>query len=83
MPITAREQLFGLTEQVKLVAGVRLPVIVGSQCLYGVTPHIPDIVKRPFECDFLLPAAGPPDFRAVIEQIGFASCSLSATARGR
>lgn len=68
-----REQLFDLTERVKLVAGVELPVIVGSQSLYGVTSHVPDIVKRSVECDFLLLAAGPPAFRAVIEQIGFAS----------
>jgi hypothetical protein len=68
-----REQLFDLTERVKLVAGVELPVIVGSQSLYGVTPHVPDIVRRSVECDFLLLAAGPPAFRAVIEQIGFAS----------
>ena len=68
-----REQLFDLTERVKIVAGVDLPVIVGSQSLYGVTPHVPDIVKRSVECDFLLPAVSPPAFRAVIEQIGFVS----------
>lgn len=55
------------------MAGVELPVIVGSQSLYGVTTHVPDIIKRSVECDFLLLAAGPPAFRAVIEQIGFAS----------
>jgi len=63
-----KEQLFDLTERVKLVAGVELPVIVGSQSLYGVTSHVPDIVKRSVECDFLLLAVGPPAFRAVIEQ---------------
>ena len=68
-----REQLLDLTERVKLVAGVELPVIVGSQSLYGLTPHVPDLVKRSVECDFLLLAVGPPAFRAVIEQIGFAS----------
>ena len=68
-----REQLFDLTERVKLVAGVELPVIVGSQSLYGVTSHVPDIVKRSVECGFLLLAVGTPAFRAVIEQIGFAS----------
>ena len=68
-----REQLLDLTERVRLVAGVELPVIVGSQSLYGVTPHVPDIVKRSVECDFLLLAVGHPVFRAVIEQIGFAS----------
>ena len=68
-----KEQLFDLAERVKLVAGVELPVIVGSQSLYGVTSQVPDIVKRSVECDFLLLAAGPPAFRAVIEQIGFAS----------
>jgi hypothetical protein len=68
-----KKQLFDLTERVKLVAGVELPIIVGSQSLYGVTPHVPDIVKRSVECDFLLLATGPAAFRAVIEQIGFAS----------
>ena len=68
-----REQLFDLTERVRLVAGVELPVIVGSQSLYGITPHVPDIVRRSVECDFLLLSAGPPAFRAVIGQIGFAS----------
>ena len=48
-----KEQLFDLTERVKLVAGVELPVIVGSQSLYGVTPHVPDIVKRSVECDWM------------------------------
>lgn len=70
-----KEQLFDLTERVKLVAGVELPIIVGSQSLYGVTSHVPDIVKRSVECDFLLLAVGPPAFSAVIEQIGFASNS--------
>ncbi len=68
-----KEQLLDLTERVKLVVGVELPVIVGSQSLYAVTAHVPDIVRRSVECDFLLLAAGPPAFRAVIEQIGFAS----------
>ena len=68
-----REQLLDLTERVKLVAGVELPVIVGSQSLYAVTSQVPDSVRRSVECDFLLLAAGPPVYRAVIEQIGFAS----------
>jgi len=68
-----KEQLLDLTERVKLVAGVELPVIVGSQSLYAVTSQVPDSVRRSVECDFLLLAAGPPAFRAVIEQIGFAS----------
>ena len=68
-----KEQLLDLTERVKLVAGVELPVIVGSQSLYAVTSNVPDSVRRSVECDFLLLAAGPPVFRAVIEQIGFAS----------
>ncbi|MCA1568692.1 MAG: hypothetical protein LC803_24200 [Acidobacteria bacterium] len=76
-----KEQLFDLTERVKLVAGVELPVIVGSQSLYGVTSQVPDIVKRSVECDFLLLAVGPPAFRAVIEQIGFASSFLDWTCR--
>ena len=68
-----KAQLLDLTERVRLVAGVEVPVIVGSQSLYAVTPHVPDIVKRSVECDFLLLAVGPPACRAVIEQIGFAS----------
>lgn len=68
-----KEQLLDLTERVRLVAGVEVPVIVGSQSLYAVTPQVPDSVRRSVECDFLLLAAGPPVFRAVIEQIGFAS----------
>ena len=68
-----REQLLDLTERVKLVAGVELPVIIGSQSLYGVTSRVPDIVKRLVECDFLLLAVGSPAFRAIIEQIGSAS----------
>ncbi|HEX8072058.1 MAG TPA: DUF6036 family nucleotidyltransferase [Pyrinomonadaceae bacterium] len=68
-----KEQLLDLTERVKLVAGVELPVIVGSQSLYAVTSQVPDSVRHSVECDFLLLAAGPPVFRAVIEQIGFAS----------
>jgi hypothetical protein len=68
-----KEQLLDLTERVKLLAGVEHPVIVGSQSLYGVTSRVPDIVRRSVECDFLLLAVGQPAFRAVIEQIGFAS----------
>jgi hypothetical protein len=68
-----KEQLLDLTERVKLVAGMELPVIVGSQSLYAVTSLVPDTVRRSVECDFLLLAASPPAFRAVIEQIGFAS----------
>lgn len=68
-----KEQLLDLAERIKLVAGVELPVIVGSQSLYAITSQVPDIVKRSVECDFLLLAVGPPAFRAVIEQIGFAS----------
>lgn len=68
-----KEQLLDLTERVKLVAGVEVPIIVGSQSLYSVTSQVPDSVKRSVECDFLLLAAGAQAFRAVIEQIGFAS----------
>jgi hypothetical protein len=68
-----KEQLLDLTERVKLVSGIELPVIVGSQSLYAVTSNVPDNVRRSVECDFLLLAAGPPVFRAIIEQIGFAS----------
>ena len=68
-----REQLLDLTNHVCHVAGVELPIIVGSQSLYAVTSQVPEIVKRSVECDFLLLAAGAPAFRAVIEQISFAS----------
>lgn len=68
-----KDQLLDLTERVKFMAGVELPVIVGSQSLYAITSQVPDSVRRSVECDFLLLAAGPPVFRAVIEQIGFAS----------
>jgi hypothetical protein len=67
------EQLLDLATHVRRVAGVDLPIIVGSQSLYAVTSEVPEIVKRSVECDFLLLAAGAPAFRAVIEQIGFAS----------
>jgi hypothetical protein len=68
-----KEQLLELTERVKQVAGVDIPIIVGSQSLYAITSQVPESVKRSVECDFLLLAMGPPAFRAVIEQIGFAS----------
>ncbi len=64
-----REQLFDLTERVKFAARVELLFIVSSQVLYGITSHVPDIVKRSVECHLLLLAAGPPAFRAVIEQL--------------
>lgn len=56
-----------------MVTGVELPIIVGSQSLYATTTQVPDSVKRSVECDFLLLSAGAPAFRAVIEEIGFAS----------
>jgi len=34
-------QLFDLTERVRTVAGVELPIMVGSQSLYGVTSRFP------------------------------------------
>ncbi len=68
-----KEQLLDLTERIKLVAGVEMPIIVGSQSLYAVTTFVPESVKQSIECDFLLLAVGPPIYRAVIEQIGFAS----------
>jgi hypothetical protein len=68
-----KEQLVDLAERLKLVAGVEVPIIVGSQSIYGLTPLVPESVKQSVECDFLLLAAGPPAYRAVIEQIGFAS----------
>ena len=65
-----KEQLSDLAERVKLVAGVELPVIVGSQSLYGVTSKVPDIVKRSIECDFLLLSVGPPAFlRRLVEAV--------------
>jgi hypothetical protein len=68
-----KEQLLDLTERVKQVAGIDVPIIVGSQSLYAITSQVPESVKRSVECDFLLLAMGPLAFRAVIEQIGFAS----------
>lgn len=68
-----KQQLFDLSERVKLAAGVEVPIIVGSQSLYAVTSQVPESVKQSVECDFLLLAAGAPSFRAVIEQIGLAS----------
>lgn len=68
-----KEQLLDLTERVKLVAGVEVPIIVGSQSIYAITPLVPESVRQSVECDFLLLAVGPPAYRAVIEQIGFAS----------
>ena len=65
--------MLDLTERVRLVTGVELPIIVGSQSLYALTAQVPESVKRSVECDFLLLAAGAPTFRAVIEEIGFAS----------
>ena len=68
-----KAQLLDLTERVKLVAGVEMPIIVGSQSLYAVTTFVPESVKQSIECDFLLLSVGPPAYRAVIKQIGFAS----------
>ncbi|HKC62604.1 MAG TPA: DUF6036 family nucleotidyltransferase [Pyrinomonadaceae bacterium] len=68
-----KEQLLDLTERVRQVAGVELPVIVGSQSLYAVTSQVPEIVRLSVEGDFLLLAVGTSVYRAVIEQIGFAS----------
>lgn len=68
-----REQLLDLTSRVREVAGVEIPIIVGSQSIYGVTSQVPEIVKLSVEGDFLLTTAGAEAFKAVIEQIGFAS----------
>ena len=68
-----KEQLLDLSERVKEVAGVDVPIIVGSQSIYAVTPLPPESVRQSVECDFLLLAAGAQAYRAVIEQIGFAS----------
>ena len=68
-----KEQLLDLSERVKQVAGVDVPIIVGSQSIYAVTPLPPESVRQFIECDFLLLSAGAQAYRAVIEQIGFAS----------
>lgn len=68
-----REQLLDLSERVKQVAGVDVPIIVGSQSVYAVTPLVPESVRQSVECDFLLQAAGAQVYKAVIEQTGFAS----------
>jgi len=75
-----KEQLLDLTERIRLVAGVELPVIVGSQSLYAVTSSVPDSVRRSVECDFLLLAAGPPLFRAVVSRSGSPAASRRRTA---
>ena len=64
-----KEQLLDLSERVKEVAGVDVPIIVGSQSIYAVTPLPPESVRQSVECDFLLLAAGAQAYRAVIEQI--------------
>ena len=67
-----REQLLDLTERVKLVAGVELPVIVGSQSLYDLMPHSATSSNDPSSAtSYSSPPARRPS--AVIEQIGFAS----------
>ena len=68
-----KEQLLDLSERVKEVAGVDVPIIVGSQSVYAVTRLVPESVRQSVECDFLLLTAKAPAYRAVIEQIGFAS----------
>ena len=68
-----KEQLLELSERVKEVAGVDVPIIVGSQSVYAVTRLVPESVRQSVECDFLLLTAKAPAYRAVIEQIGFAS----------
>jgi hypothetical protein len=68
-----KEQLLDLTERVKELAGIELPIIVGSQAVFGVTSRVPEIVQQSIECDYLLLAVGPSVFRAVINGIGFAS----------
>jgi len=65
-PPVNKEQMLNLIERVRLAAGVELSVIVGSQWLYAVTSQAPDSIRRSLVCDFLLIAAVPPIFRAVI-----------------
>jgi hypothetical protein len=40
-----KEQLLDLTERLRLVAGVELTVIVGSQSLYAVTSYVPGFLR--------------------------------------
>ena len=56
-----------------MITGIELPIIVGSQSLFGTTTHVPDIVKGSIECDFLLLAVGQNAFLEVMAQVGFAS----------
>ncbi len=46
-----RGQLLDLTERVKLMAGIELPVILGLQARYGFTSQALNTVKRSVECD--------------------------------
>ncbi len=68
-----KEQLLDLSERVRTITGVELPIIVGSQSLFGVTPQVPEIVRRSVECDFLLLAVERTAYMEVIDQLGFAS----------
>ena len=62
-----KEYLFDLIRRVKEISGVRLPIIVGSQCLYAATDQVPQIVRGSFEADFLL-AEDDSDAREIVNK---------------
>lgn len=68
-----KEQILDLTERVRDLIGTEVPVIVGSQSLYGVTDAVPESVKRSIECDFLILTGGPDAFKTVSREIGLFS----------
>jgi hypothetical protein len=68
-----KAQVLDLVERVRGLTGVELPVIVGSQALYGVTEAVPEDVARSVECDFLMLAVDAATVRAVREEIGLFS----------
>ncbi len=68
-----KEQVLDLVERVRDLTGNEVPVIVGSQALYGVTETVPEDVARSVECDFLLLTVNASAFRTVREEIGLFS----------
>jgi hypothetical protein len=68
-----KEQILDLTGRVRDLIGTEVPVIVGSQSLYGVTDAVPESVRRSIECDFLILTGGPNAFKTVSQEIGLFS----------
>jgi hypothetical protein len=68
-----KEQLLDLTERVSAITGIEIPIIVGSQSIYAATEHVPESVRKSYECDFLLLLVPRSAFTDVMEQVGVAS----------